>query len=236
MFTTRCHSLRLGLALVAAVGVAAPARSNDAPEKLAPVPRDQLCVTEGTLTALPDGDLSVEAAKMRAVMATTGPRMIEARFLYLGPTAETAPLRSGEVRQQFGLKLRASDGCNVIYAMWRFEPRSSLTVSVKSNPGLHTSSACGNAGYETQRPRLTLPVQAPQIGTTHRLTAALNDRTLSVLIDEIPVWEGELAADALASDGPVGLRSDNVRLELALTAPPAAAHGSCPRPGAEDED
>jgi len=124
----------LALILAALGSSTMPTGADEGPADLVPVPRTHLCVTEGALETLPDGRILIAVAKLRAVLAAPGPQAIEARFTYLGPTAETAPLRSGAVRRQFGLKLRAADGCNLIYAMWRFAPKASLTVSVKSNP------------------------------------------------------------------------------------------------------
>ena len=68
------------------------------------------------------------------------------------------PLASGEMRRQFGLKLRAEDACNLVYAMWRIEPESKLVVSVKSNPGQHTSAQCGNRGYQNIKPLHSSPL------------------------------------------------------------------------------
>jgi hypothetical protein len=232
----RSRAIRCGLALFAALFCISPARSDDSPPKLMPVARSRLCVTEGALEALPDARLSVGVAKLRAVLAAVGPQAIEARFTYLGPSAEVAPLRSGAVRQQFGLKLRAADGCNLVYAMWRFAPQPSLVVSVKFNPGLHASSTCGADGYRTISPRRLAPIEAPQIGSTHRLAATLDGAALRVLIDGRPVWDGELDVEALAADGPVGIRSDNVRLELALFAPSPTGQDACPKgDGAAEE-
>jgi hypothetical protein len=59
------------------------------------------------------------------------PPFAEAHFTYLGSTGNEARLGSGELRRQFGLKLRAEDACNLVYAMWRIEPESKLVVSVK---------------------------------------------------------------------------------------------------------
>jgi len=232
----RSRATCYGLALFAALLSAAPARSDDSPPQLVPVARSRLCVTEGDLEALPDARLSVGVAKLRAVLAAPGPQAIEARFTYLGPTADAAPLRSGAVRRQFGLKLRAADGCNLVYAMWRFAPQPSLIVSVKSNPGLQASQICGTSGYRIVNPRRLSPVEAPQIGTTHRLAAALDGAALRVLIDGRLVWEGELGPEALASNGPVGIRSDNARLVLALFAPPDMTHDACPKRRSEEEE
>ncbi len=138
---------RHGLALLAALTCAVPVLAENSPE-LVPVTRNRLCVTEGAMQTLPDGKLSISVAKTRAVLAASGS---QARSRRASPISvlpsRMAPLRSGEIRQQFGLKLRAADGCNLVYAMWRFAPKPSLTVSVKSNLGLHTSKACGNVGY-----------------------------------------------------------------------------------------
>ena len=171
------------------------------------------------------------------MLATPGRQEIEARFVYLGPTAETAPLRSGAVRRQFGLKLRAADGCNLIYAMWRFAPEPALVVSVKSNPGRHTSRACGAAGYRNLTPLRQRPVEAPEFGASHRLAATLDREALRVRIDGKEVWEGDVGREALAVAGPVGIRSDNVRLELELSAAPATGQAACPKVGgAEPEE
>jgi hypothetical protein len=120
--------------------------------------------------------------------------------------------------------------------MWRFAPKPSLTVSVKSNPGLHTSKACGSSGYRIVTPRSLTPVEAPQIGATHRLAAALDGTALHVFVDGNLVWDGELDREALNFDGPVGIRSDNARLELLLFGPPQTGERVCPTPGDAEEE
>jgi hypothetical protein len=221
--------------LFAVLICAAPACADNS-SALMPVTPSRLCVTEGALGTLPDARLSINEAKLRAVLATSGPQAIEARFTFLGPTVETASLRSGGIRQQFGLKLRAADGCNLIYAMWRFAPKPSLIVSVKSNPGLHSSRTCGNSGYRIIAPRSLTPTEAPQIGTTHRLAAVLDGSVLHVFVDGNLVWDGELDQEALNFDGPVGVRSDNARLELSLFGPSQMGERGCPTPGDVEEE
>ena len=229
-----CRAIRHGLALLAVLICAVPCRADNASE-LVPVAPSRICVTEGALETLPEARLSVRVAKLRAVLAEPGPQAIEARFTYLGPTIEMAPLRSGEMRQQFGLKLRAADGCNLIYAMWRFAPKPSLIVSVKSNPGLHTSRACGTSGYRFVSPQSLTPIQAPRIGATHRLAAVLDGSALKVFVDAELVWDGELGRETPDFDGPVGIRSDNVHLELSLFAPPPTGGHACPAPGGTED-
>ena len=53
-----------------------------------------------------------------------------------------------------------------------------------------------------------------------------------MLIDDKEVWEGEVGRDALAVEGPVGIRSDNVRLDLELFAAPPMGRTSARRPAA----
>jgi len=180
--------------------------------------RGLLCVTEGEITETPEKTLSVNVPKMRAyVNAWTAPD-VEARFKYLGPTAQESRLGSGETRRQFGLKLHAQNACNLVYAMWHIEPESKLVVSVKSNPGQSTSSECGNRGYRNIKPRRSSPIPVLSQGATHTLRAVMNGEDVSVFIDDASVWEGTVGADAARLQGPVGIRSDNARLEIQLRA------------------
>src|SRR5258708_16459930 len=75
---------------------------------------------------------------MRAVVSYLTEPVVEAKLTYLGPSAGEKRLGSGVLRRQFGLKLRAQSGCNLVYAMWRIEPKSPLAVSVKSHPDMRT--------------------------------------------------------------------------------------------------
>jgi hypothetical protein len=181
-----------------------------------PVSKANLCVTEGAIEELPGYRLAVSVPKMRAYVNAYTQPAAEVRFTYLGATANEAPLASGEMRRQFGLKLRAQDACNLVYAMWRIEPESKLVVSVKSNPGEHTSAQCSNHGYQNIKPRRSVPVPPLHSGETHSLRAAMNGAEMQVFADNALVWEGSVGPDALSFDGPVGMRSDNARLEIDL--------------------
>jgi hypothetical protein len=196
-------------------------------DELRPTHIDQLCVTEGRIQSLPDGMLRIEDSKVRAVIRYMTEQEISLRFRYHGATSKQSPLRSGEMRQQFGLKLLAADGCNVLYAMWRLEPESKLVVQLKRNPGKTKSSECGNSGYETLKPFASsdVPVLAPN--SEHLLTARLNKGTLVVFVDQTPVWQGNINSDLLTFSGPVGLRTDNVTLDFNLFTGPAGQELSC---------
>jgi len=182
----------------------------------------------------------VNVPKMRAYLNVPTTPIVEARFTYLGVTPTEARLGSGEFRRQFGLKLRAQDACNLIYAMWRIEPESKLVISVKSNPGEHASSQCGNHGYHNVKPRRSAPVPVLRPGDAHSLRAEMNGAELKVFIDHAMAWEGSVGSDALVFDGPIGIRSDNARLQIELRAgqPLEAQTGHVPgcRSGPEESE
>jgi hypothetical protein len=208
--------------------------------KLLPLTRADLCVTEGSISELPSRRLSVTAPKMRAYAIVPTAQDVTARFTYLGSTGGEARLGSGELRRQFGLKLRAEDACNLIYAMWRIEPESKLVVSVKSNAGQHTSAECANRGYRNIKPRRSSPIPVLHSGDTHTLRAEMNGEELKVMVNNAVVWEGTLGPEAAAFAGPVGMRSDNARLEFELLAGRSAgaqvAHQLACRAGAGDAE
>ncbi len=180
------------------------------------VRRDILCVTEGAIGQTHDQQLSVDTPKMRAYVTAWSSQTIEAQFIYLGSTGNEARLGSGELRRQFGLKLRAQDPCNLVYAMWRIEPESRLVVSVKANPGQHTSGECGNRGYRNIKPIRSTQVPLLRPGDSHILRAEMNGEQLRVWADKSVVWEGTVGPEALQIDGPVGIRSDNAKLVIEL--------------------
>jgi hypothetical protein len=212
---TRFHDLALRFFLLAGGMVVlanAQAPSND----LFPVSRGRLCLTEGEISETPGDVLSVNVPKMRAYVNGWTIPEAEARFTYLGPTGKEAPLGSGEMRRQFGLKLLAQDACNLVYVMWRIEPESKLAVSAKSNPGQHTSAECTNHGYRNVKPRRSSAVSAVKIGSIHTLHAILAGEELRVLANSALVWEGSVGQEAVHMQGPVGIRSDNVQLTFTL--------------------
>jgi hypothetical protein len=182
------------------------------------VPHAKLCVTEGAVEPTSGNRLSVNVPKMRAFVTIPATQEVEADFTYLGKTQGEKPLGSGEMRRQFGLKLRAQDPCNLVYAMWRIEPESKLVVSVKSNPGQHTSAECGNRGYRNIKPVHSSPVPLLRPGVAHTLRAEMNGAEMRVYADNNLVWEGNVGPEGGHLNGPVGIRSDNARLEIELRA------------------
>lgn len=176
-----------------------------------------LCVTEGAIEKA-GGRLAVNVPKMRAYVTSWTAQSLEVGFTYVGPTQKESALGSGQIRRQFGLKLRAQDACNLVYAMWRIDPESKLVVSVKRNPGARTSAECGNHGYQNIKPRKASAVPRLRPGESHTLRAEMRKEELRVFVDNREAWEGEVGSDAAGIGGPVGIRSDNARIEFDLKA------------------
>lgn len=174
-------------------------------------------VTTGATQAWGDGGFVVGVPEMRAVLSGEGGGdAAELRFTYRGPTAERSRLASGQVREQLGLKLRALNGCNLVYVMWQFAPRPGIAVSVKHNPGQRTHAECGARGYEGVRPSWSAVAPPVELGSRHVLAARIDGAELRIVIDGTPVWRGQLPGYALAMHGPVGVRSDNVVFDFSL--------------------
>ena len=202
----------MALVVMLAAGAGGPRE----PAGLSRVALGDLHVTEGRVMPAPGGSLRIEDPKVRAVVRRQGGSIAELRFSYLGPSTEQLPLSSGEMRSQIGLKLRAEDGCNLLYAMWRIAPKPGVVVSVKRNPGQHSSGDCGNGGYTNLRPRQGSKVPPFETGARHVLRAEQHGDDLLVLVDGLRAWEGTLPSEALSLQGPAGFRSDNGRFDLEL--------------------
>jgi len=188
--------------------------ATEPPLSLQRIGADSLCVTNGTIRSLPDGRLAIDSASSRAVVRKVTTQTAEIRFHYLGPSAASKPLASGELRRQIGIKLRAQDTCNLLYAMWHIEPDSRIAVSIKRNPDQHTHAECDAHGYRNIKPLLSKNLPPILAGEVHQFRAGLRGTTLTLTADSKVVWEGDVSDQALQFDGPVGLRTDNARFEF----------------------
>jgi hypothetical protein len=194
------------------------------------IDRARLCVTTGAVAASPGGRLAIETPSVRATVRETessADQIAELRFQYLGPSRDTQRLASGAVRRQIGVKLRAEDGCNLIYAMWRIEPEARIVVSIKRNPGQRVRKQCGARGYLDFKPQGG-GEQEVRPGESHTLRAALRGHDLTVTADGKVVWHGSLGSVAALPVGPPGLRADNGRFIFeyfgSASAMPGPAH------------
>jgi hypothetical protein len=135
------------------------------------------------------------------------------------------------MRRQIGLKLRAQDSCNLVYAMWHIAPDSRVAVSVKRNPGAHTHAECHAGGYVTIQARRRVDLPSIRPGESHSLRAVLKGEELHLIADGTLVWDGSLGSEIETFDGPVGFRTDNARFELEYYAGRAGLRTS---PGAQE--
>ncbi len=107
--------------------------------------------------------LAVDDAKMRAIVPAPAAGNRGAVFIW-SPGSHRgdlgARLRRGSAPPVLGRGCGRQDPCNLVYAVWRFEPTPEVVVQVKSNPGEHESSACGAYGYVTVRRTQVSPVEA----------------------------------------------------------------------------
>jgi len=110
--------------------------------------------------------------------------------------------------------------------MWRTYPDQVIEISRKSNPGMHTSRECGNAGYSD----LALIPEPAGVHRTHVLEAdtrrtANGSLVLTVYADGRLARKLTLAPSlTVGLNGPIGVRSDNgsYRFKLSVGRAPAA--------------
>ena len=195
------------LALVACSSSRPPAAPTTKVEAVAP---DRMCVTHGTMQ-----DGQVTDPTFRAVSTTSGGDAASLTFKMHEWPVETRALRSGDVRHQLGLKLRAANGCNLVYVMWRLDPpRPSVEVQIKKNPGAVDNDDCGTDGYTRVKPskRGNIPYASP--GEQHTIQAEIHGDDLTAWVDGKLAWFGTLPGDARSLEGPAGLRSDNLAFDV----------------------
>jgi hypothetical protein len=177
-----------------------------------PLPLEQVQTTLGRLEPIAGAWLHT-GPQLRATFPHSCGDVAALKFRYRGATPQLVPLRSGQVRKQLGLKLRARDSCNVLYVMWRFETPPAVVVSAKRNPGTRHSE-CGNGGYHNLRPLWSTPIEAPDVESIHELAARIEAGVVEVWIDSKLVLRASVDQRLVPAQGEAGLRSDNVRFEL----------------------
>jgi len=197
---------------------------------VAPVAVDDICVTKGTLAKAAGSaspTLQVDVPTFRAVgLGTTGDA-VALDFTYFGQSTEARALASGQMRRQLGLKLRAANGCNLVYVMWRLDPKPELEISIKVNPGMTTHAECGANGYtKLKKPSYHTAVPALLRGEKHVLQAEIAGDELLAWIDGELAWRGDLPSDAKGLAGPSGFRSDNLAYVVNSLAAPSGQTGA----------
>ncbi len=169
-----------------------------------------LCVTKGKVS----DTRRVDVPTFRAVVPGHAGDAAAMTLIVHGSSETLRALASGQERRQVGLKLRAQDGCNLVYVMWRLDPKPKLEVSLKRNPGERTAKECGADGYTKVKPSRTKRLPSLIDASEHELRAEITGSALIATVDGETVWEGTLPAAAAELSGPAGVRSDNLSLDL----------------------
>ena len=118
---------------------------------------ENLCVTEGAVQNSSGERLTVDAPKMRAYVNAWTSQAIEARFTYLAPTAEETKLGSGEIRRQFGLKLRAQNAVTWCTPCGALSPSRKLWFPSKEIPTRPEAPSAETAATRTSSPSTLAP-------------------------------------------------------------------------------
>ncbi len=169
-------------------------------------------LSDGRIEKAAGNRLMTQSKEMRATLRQSTSQHVAVNFTYLGPSRGVSRLGNGEIRRQFGIKLKAQDICNLVYVMWNFDTQK-IAVSVKSNPGQRTHEACLDRGYINDiKAELKTDPPALHVDEPHMLAADLDGQQLHVTVDDKMVWRGTLPALVLQLHGPVGLRSDNAQV------------------------
>ena len=179
-----------------------------------PVEASSVCVTNGVVENRQGRSFEINSPSSRAIVKGANDSRGALRFEYLGPTTKDAPLASGLMRRQLGIKLRAEDSCNVIYVMWSIEPEQGLIITMKMNTGKSTHAECGVKGYKKLEPTMQKAIAPIKIGEPRTLSAELDGSVLKVNVDGERAWEGETLASAAKMYGYTGIRTDNVRIKF----------------------
>jgi hypothetical protein len=199
--------------------VRAPLNAPDVTRALAAVEPKSLCVTKGEITA----SSKIDVPTFRAVAPGHEGNAAAIKLTVLGDTYQRRALASGQQRRQVGLKLRADNGCNLVYVMWRLDPKPKLDVSIKRNVGERTAKECGANGYQKVKPSFTDLAATLDDGAPHELRAEISGDTLTAWVDGTVAWIGTLPASARDLSGPAGVRSDNLAFDLTAFAVDAEA-------------
>lgn len=162
--------------------------------------------------------LTTTSSKMRAYDSSSNGDVGSLQFKYRGRTKTVSKLASGSIRQQVGVKLRATDSCNLLYIMWQVYPSERIVVSRKENRGKKTHSQCGANGYTTLK-TLSVPrnLSARSKKTRYLSAEIVSERYLNIYVNyklhrSIPLDSKTRSFLKRTRHGHAGLRSDNASL------------------------
>jgi hypothetical protein len=157
-----------------------------------------------------DNKFSIEDSATRITFPKTDGNSLTIKAQYLGKTQAIEPLASGVIQEQFGIKLREANTCNLVYVMRRFSPASTIAIMYKQNLGMTTHAECGDKGYAIVK---SIPVPEVPIGTIIKLSAKFDNNILTVKQNDTTIWTGIMD---FKQTGHAGFRSDNVKVVFSI--------------------
>lgn len=150
---------------------------------------------------------NVESATTRIDFTDSTGERLKLISTYLGPSNAKIPLASGAVVEQYGIKLRSVDTCNLVYVMRSFAPTPILSISYKLNKDMNTHEQCGARGYNVVK-NITMPSRP--VGSQIVLEAYFEPNNILVVKEnDTLVWKGLVD---FSQTGVSGFRSDNVKV------------------------
>jgi hypothetical protein len=166
-------------------------------------------VSDGKVSlSIPTQEFYTESPESRIEFEEMNGEEIFLEATYMGPTNNKALLASGVHKEQFGLKLRSVNSCNLVYVMRQLYPTSAVTIMYKLNVGMTTHAQCGDKGYVFVK---SIPVPAIHPGDIVKLQARFTANILQVGLNGFQIWKGEIP---FTEKGYAGFRSDNAKVKF----------------------
>jgi hypothetical protein len=192
------------------------------------VPASSFTVLSGTMTGNPDGSISANTARVRAVM--NGPvanvSSVTYSFRIFGSSPTVNPDADGIIRQGVVLWINMQNACNLYFLHWRTAsniPAGTTLVGAKVqyNPGFTILDSCAGIGYSTVQQPGGAPAEVSSNinimdGNQHNFTVThLGPSHWKMYTDGIVVLEALDMANTFPVDSNLyGLRLDGVNIQL----------------------
>lgn len=154
---------------------------------------------------------NVESPTSRVEFLDTDGESLKLTVMYDGKSDSVVALANGQVVEQFGIKLRSVDTCNLVYVMRVVNGIPRIAISYKQNEGMTTHAQCGDKGYVVIK---NIPLPEIKPGTRIILEAYFRaNNILTVKENDKVIWSGEVGFN---KQGLSGFRSDNVKINFSI--------------------
>lgn len=167
-------------------------------------------VTNGVVNVV-GNEFTVASPSSRVEFPGLSGETLYIKAKYKGTSVDNTLLESGQYIEQFGIKLRNVNQCNLVYVMRRFSPKPTLSISYKKNTGQSTYAECADRGYTFVK---SIPLVAVNPGATVNLSARFyGNNKLTIWLDGKNVFNEIVDFDG---KGNSGFRSDNTSVSFVV--------------------